>query len=142
MMRRSLTVVALAAFFPGCVAPTAPPDGPARYVLAALDGKPVPALIDSSSVEFGYIVADTIAFDGQGIVEHRFMIRRVRATPASDVTQPIAVVQRYQFGPGDRVEIGRFTPCGIAELCVRTKLMRAELIMVGETMRFSSMVIY
>ena len=101
---------------------TAPADGPARYALAALDGKPVPALIDSSSVEFGYIVADTIAFDGQGIVERRFMIRRVRATPASDVTQPIAVVQRYQFGPGDRVEIGRFTPCGIAELCVRNEI--------------------
>lgn len=110
-------------FLTACGDPTAPQEASltGAYTLSAVDGAPVPALLNESNGFRYLLVSDFLDFDGNGSL-HRVRVIRHENTLTSEVTiYSNSFTQDYRVR-GDSVEIGTFIPCPPNAFCVRNEL--------------------
>jgi hypothetical protein len=85
-----------------------PASPPRRFALVAVDGAPVPAPLNASSVDTTIVLADTLLLYGDGRASEAGTWRhRYLGTPAADY--PVAESFRYRL-VGDSIML--FVPCG------------------------------
>ena len=113
-----LLFVGAAVILTSCHAPTELSGTSGRFVLTTVNGKPLPALVDTSAVDYGVVLADTIDLDATGVATRAFAFRRVNTSLGTDVVYPIRQVLAYRLGPGTTIEIGSFTPCPANASCI------------------------
>ncbi|HEU0076356.1 MAG TPA: hypothetical protein VFQ76_01830 [Longimicrobiaceae bacterium] len=93
-------------------------DGPAgpgepltgRYLLHAVDGRPLPHVISSVPTEEHTLLAEAITFHASGRATRERTSRRLRALEGRDTTYTLVARAEYRRS-GTRVEIGFFRPC-------------------------------
>jgi hypothetical protein len=127
---------ALAAACRDATAPARPGPEAGTYVSRSLDGKAMPALIDSGPIAFDVMDADTVVLDGLG--------GAVRATTTHTVS-PTFGTSAYHFHTtaayrfvGDSISVGFFTPCPAGALCIpnETGVLRGDTITLGHFWSF------
>src|SRR5262249_25481263 len=87
------------------------------YALTSVDGHPPAVPTDSTAQEWGQIRADTLVFSSDSRVERHIVFRRVNTVLGSDVVYRPNLELEYRL-EGERLEIGSFSPCSIAAICL------------------------
>ena len=102
-----------------CASSTEPSVGAetGRYVATTAGGRALPALLDTSAVDFGVLLADTLDLDGRGGGRRAFALRRASTALRMDTVYHVSVELQYRR-VGTRIEVGSFTACPPNALCV------------------------
>jgi hypothetical protein len=96
--------------------PQAPGAEAGVYVARALEGRSIPALIDSGPLGFAVLDADTVILDGLGGAVRATTSHHVSATYGASAAH-FRITLAYRLR-GDSIEIGSFRPCPPNADCV------------------------
>lgn len=123
MPRRLLSLLSCALLASACHSGTEPTLGSeaGMYVARSLGTEALPAITDSSSAEYGVLLADTLELDGHGGARRAFAFRRVSSATGTDEVYHPAFALSYRRS-GARLEIGSFTPCPPNAQCVGNEI--------------------
>lgn len=115
---RACRWAAVAAAALGCRDPGTPASAlTGSYALTAVNGRPLPAVVDTGASGFGAVLADTLVFGPDGRVTRTFVLRRVEAARAGDATSHPRLDLEYRLR-GTSLRVGWFTPCPPNALCI------------------------
>lgn len=115
--RRSIALLAVSLLASACGTVLAPSNGSeaGRYVATRFDSHALPTMTDSSAIEFGLLLADTLELDGRGAARRAFTVRRVGS--ARDTVYRVAIPMKYRVD-GTAIQVGSLAPCPPNAICV------------------------
>jgi hypothetical protein len=112
-----------AAFTMACDESTAPPQTlPRMYVLETIDGRPVPAIHFAGQADTTFVLWATLTLDDAGNAVRAERWRHVYPPNHTDESTFTSHAE-YRI-IGDRITVGRFTPCAPNALCEGNKVGR------------------
>jgi hypothetical protein len=107
-LRHAIVAVLLSS---GCHAPTAP-GAPLTFVLASIDGRPLPTALSANDAQAPRIVWETLYLDGAGTATRARTV--LVASPAVEQGSTV----RYQYALNDGVLTMGSGMCGPADICI------------------------